>query len=1439
MATRTESIASIYAAMSGKRVSDISKSDLDHWVNLDASISLEAINSSMVAMSGAVIYPTGTEALVKSVFEAVFGYMPNDQAAGFKYWVNEIDSGSVSKDTLSIALLKGAAAADEAKAIAKVAAAVTNFDAGQTFLLTTTQDNIMGTAQNDTINAFIVNNADTAQSGDMISGGAGTDRLNADMATSSLFATTLHTTSVEEFAVRAEADNTSDNSQNNIDAGTVAVNIDAERMVGTNRYESNNSRADVVIEDVRIESDQITKDVTIAMVQTDPGNVDMGVYFDQHSLINAPAVAAGAGIDLKVMDIFSAADRGNFLEKNPYNKVIFNLDGVEYVVEIAEQYIRGTYDQLLTGLTLAINATPGLETVTAAITGSFTGSDSRTNTTISGGQTITLTTSDARIFTTGGWAASGVMPADSSFVALQGLHVGTASTYLVTSTILLDDVGRGSQGGDLIVGGLSTGDTSTSKGVEQFDITVERSSQLQEIQSTNNTLKEVYIVNGVTKGNLTVVGQVTGTTGNTANLPASDADTAGFTDVRVVDASAMVGSVNINAAITDASVAKYMNLKDTATSASADNITFNYALGSGNDTLTLDISESNLAAAGNTSREDFKLTVSGGAGNDTITTTIETANAAVANNAANFWYSNSKDNANMSVDGGAGNDTIKTIGAGDMTITAGTGDDTVYTNNDALTVAASDVPEVQTITFADSSTNGTSDIDTMTPVVFSTVNAAGTTVTATFTPVQGANAAANAAAAALALTGIAGTSIISTAVVSGNNVVITYDAATGDVAPITITGGEADTQASVATAITTAGVNDTAAVAAVAEVSNITITQAANSLTGSTLIFDGTTITLADTDGSGAVTLDEATEQIAGASYTNFNVTAYDYNAGTLTLTSKAGGTLVDLADGSWTGTDAANLTFTNVVGTQGAAAVALVNGADKVETFTFTAADETGTLTLMVDSDGNGVKEAFKVALSDNDSAFAVAEKAKLVLDASTNLTAVHVAGTDLVTVTWADGKGVGVASSATDGGFQTALATAATETTKGDVVSASTAATWAVNATNADITDLNSAPLLAKGLLYNASLTVTLSDAMYTAAIANGAAVSKINGFESTVTIGNTNYGANQQEVNQAIKAAINSDAVLSKLLVANDGPANTLVITSLIDGRFDASDLAISIAAPTSLTTAETNTLNTAYQTMMHDSTLVKTSAELITIMGTTATALDTAVNEKFAQTAGADMAGSNSVSESDNSINLGSGNDVLVLGTDANSNDTVVFTGSDIGSNVIVNFVNVAGNAGIDKLDFSSYLTNQTDASANTNAYSVQTVARTGDNTGVGASTATANEVITINDFAQTSATVGTWSGMTAANLLAAIQNETGTAVTYGNIVNASLDVANTANLVGTTQHSMVMVENDLNQGEYKVFDVTSSTATTEFTAATLIGTVDFGASIDASVVGTLV
>ena len=81
------------------------------------------------------------------------------------------------------------------------------------------------------------------------------------------------------------------------------------------------------------------------------------------------------------------------------------------------------------------------------------------------------------------------------------------------------------------------------------------------------------------------------------------------------------------------------------------------------------------------------------------------------------------------------------------------------------------------------------------------------------------------------------------------------------------------------------------------------------------------------------------------------------------------------------------------------------------------------------------------------------------------------------------------------------------------------------------------------------NANLTVTFRDITKTVVIANS---------EGALA----NVAITDLAVNQAIKEAINKDPVLSKLLVAVDGPGNSLVVRSLIDG-FDARPADLSIA------------------------------------------------------------------------------------------------------------------------------------------------------------------------------------------------------------------------------------------------------------------------------------
>jgi hypothetical protein len=590
-----------------------------------------------------------------------------------------------------------------------------NSTGGSTYQLTTGVEAMLGTAGADTFNAYILNNANTLQSGDVINGGAGTDTLFADMGSSQSFAVTPHTSNIENVTIRAQSD-AIDTAQNNTQNQN--VNIDAQRMSGVAKWESNGSRADLIIEDVRINSNIST----IAFVESDPGNVDMAVYFNERNLVNT--TSGTSSLNLQIMDTVSAAAGTAPLLNSTYGSFTFTATtgGVATVITLASQAIQDaqTYAAMVTAFQAALDATLGAGAATATVGSNFSVVDPASGTTVTG-QSIVLTTTGTVIFTTpagSGWASSGVAPAASNFYT--NFSQGTSSTTaLVSTSIILDDVGMGDTGGDLVVGGMSTGLTSNDSGVQRFNIEVRDNSKLQTINSTNNTLREVVITNGVTSssssayvtttanaGNLTVNGTNFGTStaisvvdtalrgteaivGSAQTISHSIAGSAGFTDVRLIDASAMTGKFAFTAAITVDSIAKYITLVDTAANPGADVATANttdlganfiYTGGTKADTMvvTMDgtvVSSRSTVVSG---QSDFTFNISGGAGNDAITTTI--IPGAIKGN-AQAWYNNQKLNANITINGGDGNDTIRTPGAGDVIINADAGDDTIYTDN--------------------------------------------------------------------------------------------------------------------------------------------------------------------------------------------------------------------------------------------------------------------------------------------------------------------------------------------------------------------------------------------------------------------------------------------------------------------------------------------------------------------------------------------------------------------------------------------------------------------------------------------------------------------------------------------------------------------------------------------------------------------------------------
>ncbi len=390
---------------------------------------------------------------------------------------------------------------------------------------------------------------------------------------------------------------------------------------------------------------------------------------------------------------------------------------------------------------------------------------------------------------------------------------------------------------------------------------------------------------------------------------------------------------------------------------------------------------------------------------------------------------------------------------------------------------------------------------------------------------------------------------------------------------------------------------------------------------------------------------------------------------------------------------------------------------------------------------------------------------------------------------------------------------------------------------------------------------------------------------GFEETVTIATTtsgNFIADQALINASIISAISSNSELNRLLTTTLGTGDRqLTIDAVHEGL---NDLTIEIVQPEAVTGAagagqvqlsashETalragliETINfdaggnaddsdfvenlTEIATELNDATNVNDAGALAAGDGNLEATGEVDATEWFLDSDDANVSDTDGVNETAvtnySVIDMGSGtNDLVVLNSDDDSVNTLDFN-TVWGKVSVVNFftdqqnnsadVTVAltdATSGNHILDFTQWLDDQADQSANIggNTDSAERIATTLEG---GAALATvadfaANEVVVLNGW--TNSAGESWADMDAADVDLAIT--TGGASSYGSLGEASA-TAN-ANIVGTSQDSILMVENDLNQGEYKVFNVEATTlgnaATAEFTV-TLLGVVDFGESLN--------
>lgn len=636
---------------------------------------LEALNTG-VNIGQAVIAANDAftnDAGFQAAFPLASGYLANaTEVSAFYAITNEEASDSAS---VLASVTADADSVDTAKA------AIDAGDAASTIIINS--NDMTGT---DADNTFVSRDGFVSDA-TFIDGGKGTNTVellldDGESAISPVL------TNIDILEVRAQDKNTS------VDSGTNDVKnatIDAQDMGDVSQYWSVDSRADVVIEDVH----HISTDTTIGMRSTENGDVDMEVYFDSAQIDKPDGGTTGGKLFIKVADLDQIkADSGSYdnaVEDFPYDILKFTFNDVTYSIDIDYDGVEDHADMVVAINEALKTAETGgstvdlSETLSAKVAGTFNATHPDTQAQYNSIPTIEinkLANVEGNFSSAANWDTSGIVDGDTAYYTRVSSEQSVNIQALTMTNVILDDVGQGSQGGSLTIGNDSTGVSSSSKGIEQFNIDVERTSNLNVLQSTNNTLEVVNVEN------------VTGFDG--------DLTIDSLTDVRVFDANGhdegdyngMTGSVTLNAELTAAVSDKYLNKSDTASNPSADNSElsyhdvadneFSYDFGRGNDTLNLTISNANLAVAGSTTREDFELTIDGGAGNDIITTII--GNGAGA--AGDAWYINSKLNANLEIDAGAGDDTVTTLGAGDFVIDAGTGADTVYTDNSAKETAA-------------------------------------------------------------------------------------------------------------------------------------------------------------------------------------------------------------------------------------------------------------------------------------------------------------------------------------------------------------------------------------------------------------------------------------------------------------------------------------------------------------------------------------------------------------------------------------------------------------------------------------------------------------------------------------------------------------------------------------------------------------------------------
>ena len=414
----------------------------------------------------------------------------------------------------------------------------------------------------------------TFDSGDRLDGGVGgsTNKLVADITHvvsgtipvgPSISATTVN---VQEVYLRSQTFDFDTGDQFRFST------IDAENMVGVEQWWSQNSRSDIQIEDIR----ENPSNTAFGMDRTDFG-VNYSAYFNARFLetevvvdvstfnFEVGQITAGTIDDNLELDNITF-DRLEFV----HNDTPYSIDGMD--VDDVDLRDVDTWDDLAAELQKAFDANEATEdfVITHEGSGLFIVNDPD------------MGTFEVDPDTTVWVGFSGIDVRNTASIGEPVVVEGPTRT-----DIILDSAGNGSQGG-----GLDVGTMSGDRGVEIFDVYVDRDSDIAALASTNlrtgdNYLEEVYVYDRPdgARGDLTI---------------------RNMTDVRIVDATQFSGfftaNINLNGFASD--------LINSYFEEAEDEVQFSYLGGDGGNLFTFDINAALSQDA------DFRMEIVGGANDD-------------------------------------------------------------------------------------------------------------------------------------------------------------------------------------------------------------------------------------------------------------------------------------------------------------------------------------------------------------------------------------------------------------------------------------------------------------------------------------------------------------------------------------------------------------------------------------------------------------------------------------------------------------------------------------------------------------------------------------------------------------------------------------------------------------------------------------------------------